>query len=59
MGEKVTGYNGEVLAEVVDYHSSSGEYLGTAFAEERGCWKSLIFLPFLAVIYCVYQALLR
>ena len=44
MGEKVTGYDGEVIAEIVDYHNSSGKYLGTAFKEEKGCLELLLML---------------
>ena len=43
MGEEITGYDGEVIAEIVDYHNSSGKYLGTAF-EEKGCLELLLML---------------
>lgn len=45
--DDVTGYNGEKLGEMIDYHDSSGNYLGTAFAEEKGCLEVVVwfFLP--------------
>jgi len=44
LGEKITGYDREVIAEIVDYHDGSGKYLGTAFKEEKGCLELLLML---------------
>lgn len=56
MGD-VTGYDGEKIGEMIDYHDGSGEYLGTGFVEEveeKGCLEALALLPFMGVIYYVY-----
>ena len=55
MGDDVTGYNGEKLGEMKDYHDKSGKYLGTGFDEEKGCLEALVLLPFMGVIYYIYQ----
>ena len=57
MGDDVTGYDGEKIGEMRDYHDGSGKYLGTAFAEGKGCLEVLAPLPFMGVIYYVYQIL--
>lgn len=55
MNEDITGYDGEKIGEVVDYHDDSGSYLGTAFVEKKGCLEILALLPFMGVMYYVYQ----
>ena len=44
MGDDVTGYDGEKIGEMKDYHGSSGKYLGTGFVEEKGCLELLLIL---------------
>lgn len=55
--DDITGYDGEKIGEIRDYHNESGKYLGTTFigAEGKGCLEALILLPFMGVMYYVYQ----
>lgn len=52
MPEDITGYGGEKIGEVVDYHDDPGKYLGTAFVgtEEKGCLELILWLLLPTVI---------
>lgn len=42
MSDDVTGYDGEKLGEMRDYHDDSGSYLGTGFSEAKGCLEVVV-----------------
>ena len=44
MGDDVTGYDGEKIEAMRDYHDGSGKYLGTGFVEEKGCLELLLII---------------
>ena len=57
MGDDVTGYVGEKIGEMRDYHDGSGKYLGTGFTEEKGCLEVMLwlFLPITLLLLQIEQ----
>jgi len=59
MSEDITGYDGEVIGEIVDYHDDSGNYSGTAFirAKAKGCLEMLLIFWLPAMLLTLTLAL--